>query len=115
MENKRQNKINALILREISDILQKEVKPNGGLMITVTKVSVTTDLSYARVYVSVFGVDKKKDVVAELNQKSREIRYMLGGRVRYQMRVIPELRFYEDDSLDYIDNINNLLSGEKQS
>lgn len=115
MENKRQNKINALILREISDILQKEVKPNGWLMITVTKVSVTTDLSYARVYVSVFGVDKKMDVVAELNQKSREIRYMLGGRVRHQMRVIPELRFYEDDSLDYIDNINNLLSGEKQS
>lgn len=107
-------RVNALILREMSDIIQKEVKPKGAIMITVTKVSVTTDLSYAKVYLSVFGTDKKKDVVSEVGGMSRELRYMLGERVRHQLRTIPELRFYEDDSLDYIDNINSLLNGERQ-
>ena len=113
MESKRQQKINTLILRELSDIMHKEIKPVGGIMITITKVSVTTDLSYARVRLSIFGTDKKKDVVAEVNKMSRELRYLLGERVRHQLRIIPELQFFEDDSLDYIENITNLLNGEK--
>ena len=80
-----------------------------GLMITVTHVKVTSDLGYANGYLSIFGVDDKKKVVEEVGANARAIRGMLGNRVRHQMRVIPELRFFEDDSLDYIENIDNLL------
>ena len=110
MDGKRLDKINRLILKELGDILQKELKPTTpGLMITVTHVNVTSDLAYAKVYLSVFGNVDKKKVVEEVGENARAIRGLLGNRIRHQMRVIPELRFYEDDSLDYIENIDNLL------
>ena len=110
MDNKRLDKVNKLILKELGEIFQKELKPAvPSLMITVTRVNVTSDLSYARVYLSVFGVDDKKKVVEEVAMNGKAIRGLLGNRVRHQMRVIPELRFFEDDSLDYIENIDKLL------
>ena len=114
MEGKRLEKVNKLLLKELGDIFQKELKPKvPSLMITVTRVNVTSDLSYARVYLSVFGVDEKKKVVEEVGQTAKAIRGLLGNRIRHQMRVVPELRFIEDDSLDYIENIDNLLHPEK--
>jgi ribosome-binding factor A len=114
MDGKRLERVNRLIQKELGDIFQKELKPTvSSLMITVTRVSVTSDLSYARVYLSVFGVDDKKKVVEEVNQNARGIRGLLGNRIRHQMRVVPELRFIEDDSLDYIENIDNLLHPDK--
>ena len=110
MDNKRLDKVNKLIFKEIGDIFQRELKPAvPSLMITVTHVKVTSDLSYANVYLSIFGVEDKKKVVEEVSQNARAIRGMLGNRIRHQMRVVPELRFFEDDSLDYIENIDNLL------
>ena len=110
MDNKRLEKVNKLILKELGEIFQKEVRPaSPGMMITVTHVNVTSDLSYAKVYLSVFGVDDKQKVVDEVSGNSKAIRGLLGNRIRHQMRVIPELRFYEDDSLDYIENIDRLL------
>ena len=110
MDNKRLDKVNKLILKELGDIFQRELKPAvPSLMITVTHVKVTSDLGYAIVYLSIFGVDDKKKVVEEVSQNARAIRGMLGNRIRHQMRVVPELRFIEDDSLDYIENIDNLL------
>ena len=111
METKRQQKISKLIQKELSEIFQREIKTQGNIMITVTKVNVTTDMSYARVYLSVFGPDHeaKAAVVKEVNCMSRNIRGMLGERIRFQLRVIPELQFFEDDSLDYIENIDTLL------
>lgn len=114
MEEKRHEKINKLILKELGEIFQKELKPAvPSLMITVTHVNVTPDLAYAKVYLSIFGVSDKKKVVEEVGQNAKAIRGLLGNRVRHQMRVIPELRFFEDDSLDYIENIDNLLHPEK--
>ena len=114
MDNKRLEKVNRLIQKELGDIFQKELKPKVPmLMITVTHVKVTSDLSYANVYLSVFGVDDKKKVVEEVNQNAKAIRDLLGNRIRHQMRIVPELRFFEDDSLDYIENIDNLLHPEK--
>ena len=108
------DRVNKLILKELGDIFQKELRPNvPSLMITVTHVKVTSDLGYANVYLSIFGVDDKKKVVAEVNQNTRAIRGLLGNRIRHQMRVVPELRFFEDDSLDYIENIDNLLHPDK--
>lgn len=111
METKRQQKIAKLIQKELSEIFQREIKSQGSIMITVTKVNVTSDMSYARVYLSVFAPDReaKTGVVKEVNAMSRNIRGMLGDRIRFQIRVIPELQFFEDDSLDYIENIDNLL------
>ena len=110
MDNKRLKKVNKLILKELGEIFQKDLRPAvPSLMITVTHVNVTSDLSYAKVYLSIFGVDDKQKVVDEVSQNTRAIRGLLGNRIRHQVRVIPELRFYEDDSLDYIENIDNLL------
>ena len=111
METKRQQKISKLLMKELSEIFQREIKANGNVMISVTKVNVTTDMSYARVYLSIFGPaqDEKKKVVAEVNEMSKGLRKMLGDRVRHQLRIIPELQFFEDDSLDYIENIDHLL------
>ena len=114
MDGKRLEKVNRLIQKELGDIFQKELKPKVPmLMITVTHVRVTSDLSYANVYLSIFGVDDKKKVVDEVGQNTRAIRGLLGNRIRHQMRVVPELRFFEDDSLDYIENIDNLLHPDK--
>ena len=111
METKRQQKISKLLMKELSEIFQREIKANGNVMISVTKVNVTTDMSYARVYLSIFGPaqEEKKKVVAEVNGMSKSLRKMLGDRVRHQLRIIPELQFFEDDSLDYIENIDHLL------
>ncbi len=111
METKRQQKISKLIQKELSEIFQREIKAQGTVMITVTKVAVTTDMAYARVYLSVFGPEQenKKKVVEEVNGMSKNIRRLLGDRVRFQLRIIPELQFFEDDSLDYIAKIDDLL------
>ncbi len=114
MESKRLEKINKLIQKELGDIFQKDLRPAvPSLMITVTRVNVTSDLSYAKVYLSIFGVDDKQKVVDEVSQNTRAIRGLLGNRIRHQVRIIPELRFYQDDSLDYIENIDNLLHPDK--
>ena len=114
MDGKRLEKVNKLLLKELGDIFQQELKPKvPSLMITVTRVNVTSDLSYARVYLSVFGVEEKKKVVEEVGQNAKAIRGLLGNRIRHQMRVVPELRFIEDDSLDYIENIDHLLHPDK--
>ncbi len=79
-----------------------------GAMITVTKVYVTSDLSIARVYLSIFGKDAK-ETIRQVEMKGKEIRKKLGIRVKDQLRQVPSLRFFIDDSLDYIENIENLL------
>ena len=111
METKRQQKIAKLIQKELSEIFQREIRTQGNIMMTVTKVNVTSDMSYARVYLSVFGPDReaKTAVVKEVNAMTKSIRGKLGDRIKMQVRVIPELQFFEDDSLDYIENIDNLL------
>ena len=78
-------------------------------MYTVTVVRVSPDLSVARVYLSVFPVKKGEDPLADVKEHNSQIRYELGQKVRNQLRIIPELSFFIDDSLDYIDNIENLL------
>lgn len=84
-----------------------------GAMITVTKVYVTPDLSVARVYLSLFSIDDKEDLFHKIEVNNKHIRFMLGRKVKDQIRAIPELHFFIDDSLDYIDNIDNLLKEDK--
>ena len=109
MDSTRQNKISRLIQKELSDILLKWAKEPRGIMVSVSIVRVTPDLCVAKAYLSVFPSEKGNEVVNHLNENIKAIRFDLGNRVRHQLRVIPELRFYIDDSLDYIDNIDKLL------
>ncbi len=114
MENTRQQKIARLIQKDLAEIIRLDAKSivKSG-MITVTKVVVSRDLSTARIYLSIFASKDKTETLKNLNKHVGEIRYTLAQRVRHQLRVVPELYFYEDDSLDYIENIDRLLNEEE--
>lgn len=109
METNRQRKISRLIQKDLGEILQiggRDWFP--GALVTVTQVKVTSDLSIARVYVSIFGKDAE-ETLRQIGMHGKEIRRLLGIRVKHQLRQVPELRFFIDDSLDYIENIEKLL------
>jgi ribosome-binding factor A len=112
MESTRQQKIARLIQQDMSEIFQKETKSIfGNSMITVTRVRISPDLSIARILVSIFpiGGDSKDEVMNKIQENIPDLRRRLGYRVGKQLRIIPNLFFYLDDSLDYIENIENLL------
>jgi ribosome-binding factor A len=110
METKRQEKISKLLQQDLSEIIQMELRHvTRGAMVTVTKVHVTPDLSMAKVYLSLFATNNKEEMLENIKKHGSEIRGKLGNRVRHQLRVVPDLQFFLDDSLDYIDNIEELL------
>lgn len=106
----RQNKISRLVQREMADILLKLNKSHyTGKLISVTIVRVTKDLGIARIYLSIFPSEFGETILADLRATSKQIRGELGRKVGKSLRVIPNLEFYIDDSLDYIDKIDKLL------
>ncbi len=110
MESTRQQKVGRLIQKELADIFQRESRNMFfGKMISITVVRVTPDLALAKAYISVFPSGDNKAVLKEVRINNSKIRGQLGRKVGKQLRIIPELEFYIDDSLDYIDNINKLL------
>jgi len=115
METNRQKKIGGVIQKDLVDILQGEIRKNGisNLIISVSKVSVTTDLSVATVHLSVFPQDKAVETLAAIKSNSYLIKHDLSQRVRLQLRKVPNLIFFIDDSLDYIEKIDNALSNRE--
>lgn len=110
MESKRQNKISKLLQKDISNLLGTlSNELFGNAMVSVTKVYVTKDLSIAKVYLSIFATKDKKEILDKISDNTKKIKYLLAKQIRHQLRVIPNIVFYEDDSLDYIENIENLL------
>ena len=109
MQETRQNKIARLLQKELSLIVQQQTRATHGVMISVTRTKISPDLSICTAYLSVFPSEKGEEILANINANSKQIRYELGTRVRNQMRIIPELRFFIDDSLDYIEHIDELL------
>lgn len=110
MDSIRQNKVSRLIQRDLSAMFQVECKEYcAGAMLSVTAVRVSPDLSYAKIYLSIFPSNLVDAVMKSLDESNRNIRFILGRKVGKQMRIIPELRFFVDDSLDYIDKIDTLL------
>jgi len=111
METKRQKRIAKIIQMDLAEILQGEVRKGGikNLIITVSKVNVTPDLSLARVYVSIFPSDKADDLIKALQSNAKLIKHEVAQRVRHQLRKMPDLQFYRDDSLDYIEKIDQEL------
>lgn len=109
METTRQNKIARLIQKELSDIFLLQTKAMHGVLVSVSVVRISPDMSYARVYLSVFPSERSEGIVKNINDNMKSIRFELGNRVRHQLRIIPELKFFVDDSLDYAAHIDELL------
>jgi ribosome-binding factor A len=115
METNRQKKIGTLLQNDLVDILQGEVRKNGmtNLIISVSKVNVTSDLSIAKVFLSVFPSEKSGEILAAVKSNAPIIKHDLAQRVKNQLRKVPNLIFYIDDSLDYIENIDKALKGDE--
>ncbi len=109
METIRQNKIARLLQKELGDIFQKQTRAMHGVLVSVSVVRISPDLSVARGYLSIFPSERAEEIVKNINDNVKSVRYELGTRVRHQLRIIPELKFFVDDSLDYIDRIDELL------
>jgi len=107
----RQNKVARLLQKELGDLLQRRGRDIlGNKLATVTIVRISPDLSVAKIYLSVFPASKDEDPLEHINKHVGSIRHEIGNKLRNQLRIIPELVFYIDDSLDYIENIDNLLN-----
>jgi len=114
-QTQRQKKISGIIQQDIAEVLQRAATDGGlsGVLISVTKVFITTDLSIAKVYVSIFPPKDAKSLLEGITSNAQLIKHELAQRTKNQLRRVPELNFYLDDSLDYIDKIEKSLEGEE--
>ena len=110
MESTRQQKIARLLQKELSEIFRQETAKVGNVIVSVSAVRGSPDMSIARAYLSIFPSDKAQILLESINKSAKTIRYDLAQKVRYQLRKTPELFFHIDDSLDYIEHIDNLLN-----
>ncbi len=115
MESTRQVKISRLLQKELSEIFRRETAKMGNIMVSVSSVKVSPDLSVAKAYLSVFPSENAPEVIENINRQAKTVRYELAQRTRFQLRRCPELQFYIDDSLDYLENIDRLLGEDKPS
>ncbi|WP_066222971.1 30S ribosome-binding factor RbfA [Formosa haliotis] len=114
MESNRQKKIGSVLQRDLVDVLQNAATQGGmqGILISVSKVNVTVDLSIAKVYLSIFPNNKAKELLEGIRSNTPLIRHELAQRTKHQLRRMPNLEFFVDDSLEYIDQIEQSLKGK---
>lgn len=110
MESNRQNKIARLIQKDLSVIFQQQTRQTRGILVSVSVVRISPDLSVAKAYLSIYPSEKAQEILNNINAHVSQIRYELGNLERHQLRIIPELKFFIDDSLDYVENIDKLLN-----
>lgn len=115
METTRQQKIARMLQKELGEIFLLYARKLQGTLITVTGVRVSPDLGIVHVHLSIFPSEKATTVITHVNADTKAIRFDLGKRVRNQLRIVPELHFHIDDSLDYLENIDNLLKQDPPS
>lgn len=115
MDSKRQARIARLIQKELSEIFRRQTARFGGVLVSVSGVKVSPDLSVAKAYLSIFPGDKAKEILDNITAQQRTVRYELAQAVKETLRKCPELQFYLDDSLDYVDNIDRILAAEKEA
>lgn len=113
METTRQKKVSKLLQKDIAEILQRRIKKVGnlGVLLSVTKVSVTVDFSVAKIFLSIFPSEKSNQIFEEVSKISPRIRHEVAQKAKKQLRKMPELLFFLDDSLDYIEKIEDSLKG----
>lgn len=109
MDSTRQNKIARLIQKELSEMFQQQTRQTRGVLVSVSACRISPDMSICRVYLSVFPSEQAEQIVKNVNGNQKSVRFELGNRMRHQLRIIPELKFFVDDSLDYADHIDELL------
>ncbi len=110
METKRQQKFARVIQKELSEILQKEGWSfHGNSIVTITMVRMSPDLSIAKVYLSIYNAENNELLLNELRSKAREIRFKLGEKIRNQVRIIPNIDFFIDDSMEYVSKMEKLF------
>ena len=111
-ETPRQQKINNILQKEVATLLQQAIREGSvnNLLVSVTKVHVTSDLSISKVYLSIFPTKDSKSYLKTLQENSYQIRYDLAKKMKNQLRKVPKLHFYLDDSLDYIEVIDKELN-----
>jgi ribosome-binding factor A len=112
METTRQQKIARMLQKELGEIFLLYARELQGTLITVTGVRISPDLGVAHTHLSIFPSNKSVEVLAKVQDDARAIRFDLGKRVRHQLRIVPNLFFHVDDSLDYLENIDNLLKSD---
>ena len=114
MESNRQKKIGGILQQDLADVLQGAATRGGmkGVIISVSKVNVTTDLSIAKVYLSIFPNKEAEELIKGIRSNTPLIRHELAQRTKHQLRRMPHLEFFIDDSLEYIDRIEKSLKGE---
>lgn len=114
-ESKRQKQIGKLIMEEMSDIFQREgMNIVDGGMVSISKVMVTPDLLEARVYLSLFQIKQPEELMQQITARTSEWRNLLGRRVRHQLRRVPELKFFQDDTLDHVFKMEELFRSIKE-
>ncbi|EHO68727.1 ribosome-binding factor A [Prevotella micans F0438] len=109
MQETRLNRVSRLLQKELASIFQSQTRAMHGVLVSVTRVKISPDLSICTSYLSIFPSDKSEELLNNIRANEKTIRYDLGQRVRNQLRIVPELRFFIDDSLDYIERIDSLL------
>lgn len=109
MQETRQNRIARLLQKELALIFQSQTRMTHGVMVSVTRARVSPDLNICTAYLSIFPSEKSEEILSNIKANEKSIRYELGTKVRNQLRIIPELRFFLDDSLDYLEHIDELL------
>ncbi|MBT3872007.1 MAG: 30S ribosome-binding factor RbfA [Flavobacteriaceae bacterium] len=114
-ETNRQKKIAGVLQNDLAVVLQKMLRESGqlGIIISVSKVTVTTDLSLSKVFTSVFPPEKSDLIVKELNELKPKIKHQIAQKTKHQLRKMPDLVFYNDDSLEYINNLETAVKGKE--
>lgn len=115
METNRQKKIGGVLQKDLADILQNFLKNAGktGILISVSKVKVTTDLSIAKAYLSIFPPKHAEEILEGINAIKHEIKHEMAQRTRHQLRKMPEIDYFNDDTLEYIEKIDKSIKGEE--
>ena len=115
-ETNRQRKIAGVLQKDLVDVLQKAAQDGmKGVLISVSKVHVTSDLGVAKVYLSIFPSDKRDEIVNGVQSNTATIRYEMARRTKNQLRRMPELLFFGDDTLDYLEEIDKSLKGQDEN
>ncbi|MGE5418602.1 MAG: 30S ribosome-binding factor RbfA [Chloroflexota bacterium] len=110
MESTRQKKVSRLIQKELADIfIKRGSEISHGNLVSITKVRISPDLSFAKVYISIFPAKNQDDLLKSIQDQTSKLRFDLGQKTRSQLRIVPDIAFMIDDSLDYIENIDRLL------
>jgi len=109
MQETRQARICRMLQKELASIFQAQTRMMPGVLVSVTRVRISPDLSICTANLSVFPSERGEEIIKNIQANEKQIRYELGTRVRSQLRIIPELRFFIDDSLDYLERIDELL------